>query len=194
MEKFDPQNPPRALSPHFLTSEAFAPKCDRAKLSVPFEAAFKNAQFLAIRVLEPVRSALNSPLPVNSWTRDLVFNAALATDPASAARVAKRPGPHTDGSACDIRIARADKLAPPDRNAAYAGAFATIYQMALGPDLLPIHEAILEYAKDNVRITHIHLQARATNPARRFVVRKWVGDSADSSVLREIYIPYGRGS
>lgn len=173
------------LSPHFTMDEAFPPKCNRENLAVPFDQAKENARVLAVQVLEPVREALNSPLGVNSWARDRAFNASLATDPASAARVLSRPGPHTDGSAADVRIIKADKLPEDQRNAAYLGAFKTIYNLAYGPAAILVNEAILEYAKDNKHITHIHLQARLYGPKRRFVTRKWKTNA--EGVLVESY-------
>jgi hypothetical protein len=178
------------LSPHFTVEEAFPSKCNRDDLAVSFDQALQNATFLATAVLEPVRTALNSPLGVNSWARDRTFNVSLAgkSDPMSANRAASRPGPHCYGSAADVRVIKADKLGEIERNAAYLGAFTMIYRLTIGygvPQGLPIHEAIIEYGRDNVHITHIHLQSRASEPARRFVARKWKANA--SGVLCESY-------
>lgn len=181
---------PTMLSPHFTLEEFVSPKVKRDKCALPFAECVDNLQALCVMVLEPWRT-LEGPMGINSGLRDVLFNAALASDPASQARVAKRPGPHCRGEAGDVRILRINQLPEPERSHAYEEAFRRLYQLAQNG--LPIHEAILEYQKGEAiagaetspRITHIHVQYRVGTAARRFVARRWKLD--DNGALIEHY-------
>ena len=91
-----------------------------------------------------------------------------------AARAASRPGPHCYGGSADCAILANEKLTGTQRNNAYLVSYTKLYNMAHATGGLPIHEAIIEYDKDNVRITHIHVQVRRdSDPAKRFIARRW---------------------
>ena len=159
------------LTLHFTENEAFG-KCDTGQLAIPYQEAVCNAIALAI-VLEQWRS-VEGAIGINSWARDLAQNIRLAKDPASIARATSRPGPHCYGNSADCSILSNEKLIGPDRNKAYVESFTRLYNMTHKPGGLPIQEAILEYASDNTRITHIHVQVRRDiDPAKKFMARTW---------------------
>jgi hypothetical protein len=191
--------PDPVISDHFDFTEVFPARCNIAGLAVPYAAALANARYLARMVLEPWRARLGSALGVNSWARDVVHNAALATDPASAARVAKRAGPHCDGSAADLRIIAYDHLPGTDRDAAYRKAFALLREMALAG--LPVRRGILELSKPlegaagagrPSHVTHIHVQATEGRASGVFVVRDWTRNAA--GVWIEVYRTWTPGA
>lgn len=181
------------LSDHFLLEELVNPKCKRDACALPFDQCVQNLTLLCQMILEPWRAAAG-PLAVNSGLRDIEFSAALASDPASAARVKKRAGPHCYGLCADIRVLNIDKLVEPDRSTAYLNAFADLYHLVQNG--LPVHEAILEFRsglpakgqETSNRITHIHVQYKpGVQPARRFVARRW---KLNEGVLAENYVPW----
>ena len=185
---------PTQLTPHFTLEELVSKKVQRDKCAVSFDICQENLQSLCEKVLEPLRSVYG-PMGINSGLRDIAFSASLATDPAAAARVAKRPGPHCYGESADFAIIAIDKLPEPARSDAYLKAFETLYNL-VKKNGLEVNEAILEYAKGEAvlgketgkRITHIHVQHRKVIKNNgRFVARKW---KLVNGVLAETYIPW----
>lgn len=178
------------LSPNFDISEfvpmsvntrALAPELPPADIGLRFAA-------LAGAVLEPWRTIVG-PIRINSGLRDVIANAKLATDPASVARVKSRPGPHCLAECADCALLALDKLPAPERNAAYVAAFAKLHELAHREAGLPVHEAILEFDRDNKRVTHIHIQHTLRKaPARRFIARTWKANA--DGVLCELYTPW----
>jgi hypothetical protein len=159
------------LTMNFTEQEAFG-KCDKSQLAIPYEEALYNAIALAI-VLEQWRG-IEGPIGINSWVRDIAQNLRLAKDPASAARAAKRPGPHCYGGSADCSLLKNEAMSGAARDSGYVASFTRLYKMAHQPGGFPINEAILEYSGDNTRITHIHVQVRRdSDPARKFITRKW---------------------
>lgn len=179
------------LSPHFeigefvpmsVNTRALAPELPVADIGLRFAA-------LAAAVLEPWRTIVG-PIRINRGLSDTIANAKFATDPASAARVKKRVGPHCLAECADCALIEVDKLGDtPARNAGYLAAFRKLYELAHREAGLPVHEAILEYAQDNKRVTHIHVQhTLRKEPARRFVTRTWKANA--DGVLCELYTPW----
>ncbi|TAL43164.1 MAG: hypothetical protein EPN91_07025 [Salinibacterium sp.] len=178
------------LSPHFdigefvsmsVNTRALAPGLSPNDIGPRFAA-------LAAAVLEPWRTIVG-PIRINSGLRDVIANAKLATDPASAARVKERVGPHCLAECADCALLDLDKLEADARNAAYVAAFGKLYELAHREAGLPVHEAILEYARDNKRVTHIHIQhTLRKEPARRFLTRTWTTNA--DGVLCELYTPW----
>jgi len=143
---------------------------------------------LCLAVLEPWRTIVG-PIHINSGLRDVLKNAALATDPASQARVAAHVGPHCLAECADCALLELDKLDDDARDAAYVVAFGKLYELAHREAGLPVHEAILEYGHDNKRVTHIHVQATLRkDPARRFITRTWKNNA--DGVPCELYTPW----
>lgn len=169
------------LTEHFAVLEAFPVSVNLSRLAVDPDTALEAARYLATAVLEPVRAMVASPIGVNSWARDLDRNAALATDPASKARVedTARVPPHCTGESADIRVLEYDKQPEPARSNLYRALVVAVHKSAL-----PIRRVILELTKpdDNSafgrgrtqRVTHIHIQATKGRASRVFVVRDWI--------------------
>lgn len=179
------------LSPHFDIGEFIPMSVNTRALApeLPPQEIAPRLAALCAAVLEPWRTVCG-PIHINSGLRDMRTNSKLATDPASIARIAARgAGPHCLAESADCALMALDKLPADERNAAYVAAFGELYRLVHRIAGLPVHEAILEYAQDNKRVTHIHVQhTLRKEPARRFLVRTWKANT--DGIPCEFYTPW----